>query len=80
MHFSFDSQEAFDADAEWKKSQNRVMTSRIGLRWDCLANNEGKNSLLYTLAGIILKNIQQTEMPRDCHNQIGLGSPDEVMR
>lgn len=56
------------------------MTSCIGLHWDCLANNEGKNSLLYTLAGIILKNIQQSEMPRDCHNQIGLGSPDEVMR
>lgn len=57
------------------------MTSRIGLSWDCLANNEGKNSLLYTLAGIILKkNIRQSVMPRDCHNQIGLGSPDEVMR
>lgn len=56
------------------------MTTHTGLSWDCLANNEGKNSLLYTLAGIILTNIQQSVMPRDCHNQIGLGSPDEVMR
>ena len=57
------------------------MTSHIGLCWDCLANNEGKKSLLYTLSGRILKkNIQQSVMPRDCHNQIGLGSPDEVMR
>lgn len=56
------------------------MTFYMAISCDCSANNSGKNSLLYILAGMLLKIIQQPIRPRDCCNQIGLGSPDEIMK